>query len=329
MSNEANTSDKLLAHIDGLLERERAFREDFSHSLKREILAHIDHKLDRLLARPQALPLTQSARVFMHTNDGHRLILDMNEKFMALHLLEHGQWEDHLRRVMAAILTPGGTYIDIGANIGVHLLYAGHLVGASGKCIAFEPHPVTYAICHENLEINGLLERVLLFDEAVSDVAGQVLDFEYFTQHPAMSGFKVSEARLEKFHGDVQTIKVKTTTIDAVIKAQDIEPDLIKIDIEGFEILALKGGVDTIGASARTCYVIEHEKALTCSVLGYDPIAEIYDMFAGKGYVALALRSDLTIVQLDRDAIVQDNTTDYLFIRPDGPHWPQIAALMA
>jgi FkbM family methyltransferase len=321
--------DKLIEAIEAITLRERAFREDFTHCIKRELTNYIDQAIQSAVRQHIPLAISDNAHVFIHTVDGHRLLLDMREKFMALHLLEHRLWEAHIRFAMQTVLAPGGVYVDVGANIGVHALYASALVQATGRVLAFEPHPLTKSICHQNLEINGLLGRVTLSDLALSDRHGQVVDFEYFPQHPAMSGFKTCTERLEKFNGNVERIKVNTTTIDEVIKASACTPDLVKIDVEGFEYLVLQGATGLLGSCKDTCYLIEYEKQLANSVLGKDPIADIYALVASFGYQPIVVKNDSRLVALSRDQLLAEAGGDYLFVHPASKHHAKIAAALS
>ena len=49
--------------------------------------------------------------------------------------------EKENQRVYAAVVRPGDTVVDAGANWGVHTLYLAKLTGATGRVHAFEPHP--------------------------------------------------------------------------------------------------------------------------------------------------------------------------------------------
>ncbi len=328
MSELSNPESLLLQQIEAITLRERAFREDFTHSIKREITNHIDAAIKNAVTQHIPLSIAENAQVFIHTVDGHRLLLDMREKFMALHLLEHRLWEEHIRLAMSIVLPQGGVFIDIGANIGVHAMYASMLVGTAGSVFAFEPHPRTKAICHQNLEVNGLLDRVKLFDLALADKAGQVVDFEYFPQHPAMSGFKTCAERLQAFNGTVERIQVVTTTLDTVISEHKCVPDLVKIDVEGFELLALKGAHELLDRYKDTCYLIEYNKQLAISVLGSDPIAEIHDIFFSHGFIPIAVKNDVRLARLSREDLFSEAGGDYLFVHPSSKHYLRISAAL-
>lgn len=321
MSVDTELEDRILQKIEALLVRERLFREDFTHRVKDETVAMIGKRSGGSFCNYVPVTFGQQSSIAIHTTDGHRLILDMREKFMALHLLEHREWEGHIRNVMAKILVPGGFYVDVGANIGVHCLYAHALIGATGKIVALEPHPVTRAICRENLEINGMLDDVVLLEFAASDRDQEQVSFEYFPEHPAMSGFQISKERLDKFHGSVETIQTTTTTVDALLQAEPRAADLIKIDVEGFELTVLNGCKQTLAQSRDTCYLIEYGKELAISVMGRDPIAEIHALFHAYGYVAAKVHNDLRLTRVSLEMLLQDAGGDFLFVHPDSKHF--------
>ena len=319
MSSLDEIRDEIFRKFEEIAVRERLFREDFTHAIKRELVDLIDQTIARKIRSEVPLFLHNNSRLFMHTLDGHRLLLDAREKFMALHLLEHGSWEDHIRFAIRALLPAGGTFIDVGANIGVHTLYASTVIGPNGKILAFEPSPATREICRENLEINGLLDQVVLSDFALSEKDGELVDFEHFDQHPAMSGFKIPEERLTKFAGSKNRIRVKTTTIDSIVAALSSPPDLIKIDVEGFELQVLKGSQSTIENCGNVSYIVEYEKALATSVLGFDPINTIFEFFSKNGFNAYSIESNCSFRIIDLANIEAETGVDYLFTKIDVP----------
>lgn len=89
---------------------------------------------------------TLGDKILIYNNDGQRVFLDPQDINISCHMLEHGQWEPQIRKVMRHILEPGDCYIDVGANIGLHALYAGKLIGPTGEMVLFEPNETTYDI---------------------------------------------------------------------------------------------------------------------------------------------------------------------------------------
>lgn len=135
----------------------------------------------------------------------------------------------------------GDVVLDLGANIGTTAMIFSKLVGPQGKVIAVEP--VTHKIIEKNLQANEM-KNVKVLPIAVSNAMGEteieVSDF----------GLDSSIARrsytTEKNYYS-RKIAVQLHTIDQIVKNHNLEKlDLVKMDIEGVEELALQGAIETI-----------------------------------------------------------------------------------
>ena len=139
------------------------------------------------------------------------------------------------------LLSPGDRVLDIGGHIGYTALLAAHHVGPSGRVIVFEPHPANRARIAENLALNpDLAAQITLEPLALSDQVGT-----------ARLGGQESTASL----GD-SGITVSTTTLDAYETEHLLQPGLIKMDIEGAEVLALPAG-ELLWAHVRPVIAVE------------------------------------------------------------------------
>jgi FkbM family methyltransferase len=292
----AGTPPASLSGIDDLLQR------------------RLDEKLNYYFKWRMPLSFPENGKTFIHTNDGHRLYVDPKEPFMTLHLLEHGEWETPVRREIRRELTAGSTFVDIGANIGLHALFAAGLVGESGRVFAVEPHPITMEMLRQNLEINGLLDRVSLSQVAVSNVDDATVTFEYFSEHPAMSGLKVSKEILDKFKGTLERIDVKTITLDSLVVREGLIPDLVKIDVEGFEYTVLEGCVETIEKFPNVRFLMEYGKIMAESVMRPGIGAEIAEFFHEKGFKVSKVEED-RLAAMTYDEFKQDLGGDFIFAR--------------
>lgn len=274
----------------------------------------IDEKLNFYFRWRLPVQLDEQKPIFVHSNDGHRLYLDSREPFMTMHMLEHGEWETPVRRELKRMLTQNSTFIDIGANIGLHAIYASTLVGPSGRIVSLEPHPLTYELHRKNLEINGLLDRVKLICLAASDQAQGNITFEYFSEHPGMSGIKVSPRILEKFKGSVETVEVETTTVDTLVKTHNLSPDLIKIDVEGFEHKVLQGCSETIKNNPKVAFMVEYEKEMAESVLHAGIGVEIANFFSSQGF-SISRIDEHKLQQVSHLNFQDEKRGDYIFTR--------------
>jgi FkbM family methyltransferase len=256
---------------------------DVARRIKRRAVSSI-------LPRPEfprrvfALPIgPHDTHVLTHSRDGHRIFLDATDLHITLHVLEHGCWEDHIRDVLKRVLGPGATFIDV--NVGLHTLFAASIVGQTGRVIAFEPIPRFLKTLRQNVDVNGLSTVVRCHGMAIADEIGE-RDFSCFTSHPAMSGYEVAMDRLDYFDetvSSIERIKVSTTTLDAALTDVD-RVDAIKIDIEGFEPVALRGAADTLRKHPDVTLIIEWCPLLMQQMSGEGAAERLIAMLEENGF---------------------------------------------
>lgn len=145
-----------------------------------------------------------------------------------------GVWEKLTTELFKKVVKKGDTVVDLGANMGYFTLLASRLVGETGKVYAFEPEPVNYALLLKNLELNGY-DNVVPVQKAVSNVNGKVA----FSIHDTDSGRHVLQQCNDKI-GNGELIEVESVTLDEFFNDKPF-PSVIKMDIEGAELLALLG----------------------------------------------------------------------------------------
>ncbi len=147
--------------------------------------------------------------------------------------------------LMAAYLRPGDGFIDVGANIGSYSLLATSLVSPRGHIDAFEPDPVAAARLRENLELNGIT-NVSVWEAAVSDESGQA----EFVQ-----GWDVSNRLQTAADRGQPTCIVNTTRLDEALESRSYS--MGKLDVEGFELAALRGAVGRLESADPPVWIIE------------------------------------------------------------------------
>lgn len=148
--------------------------------------------------------------------------------------------EPEIQASLKQCLPPGGTFYDIGANIGFFSLVGSRLVGPQGKVFSFEPMPQCVAQTREHAQLNGL-SNITVFEVAVSSRSGT---------ERLLLGRETTWNKLEST-GDAPYIEgqilVQTITIDGLAAQEKLPPpDFIKIDVEGAEVDVLKGMAETI-----------------------------------------------------------------------------------
>lgn len=141
---------------------------------------------------------------------------------------------------IAAALSPGDVFFDVGANVGFFALLAGRIVGTAGSVHAFEPVPANAARIRANARRNGLA-NVDVVEVAISDTAGATTLL--LAAHPG--GAAVASAGVPP--DATGSIQVTTATIDGLVQEGRVPPPaLVKIDVEGAEAQVLAGMVGTM-----------------------------------------------------------------------------------
>jgi len=137
-----------------------------------------------------------------------------------------GRWDDDVGRVILSRLKTDDVFVDIGANVGYFSLLASQICS---KVISFEPNPTCLAQLNRNIEINKR-QNIDVRPVGLADKRG-IAEF-HVANASNIGGGSLREGSGEKF-------SVQLDTLDSQLSAQPIR--LIKIDIEGAEVLALKG----------------------------------------------------------------------------------------
>jgi FkbM family methyltransferase len=148
-----------------------------------------------------------------------------------------GLYEPQETALVRSILRPGMTFVDVGANWGYFTLLGAGLVGESGRVIAIEPDPRIFPILQRNLARNGLT-TVIAMQVAASAERGIVLLRGYVEDQ---GNFGLSRPVLKAAAEDGH-FEVVGEPLDALLDDLGLPTiDLLKVDIEGGEGLALKG----------------------------------------------------------------------------------------
>ncbi|WP_431271380.1 FkbM family methyltransferase [Dankookia sp. P2] len=146
-------------------------------------------------------------------------------------------------------LPPGGLFVDVGANIGNHALFAAGPCGA--RVLAFEPSPALADHCAATLAANGLSARLDLRRLGLGAAPGTA------RLRPG-PGHNAGRTRLDCGEGQVAVAR-----LDDVLAER---PDAIKIDVEGMEPAVLEGARGTLGRHRPAIYVETLEEAAFAAV---------------------------------------------------------------
>lgn len=165
--------------------------------------------------------------ITVQTN-GYSLTISTRDWAVTPILYHKHVWEPEETELVRTILRPGAVFVDVGAHVGYYTLLASGLVGQSGAVYAFEPNPHSFALLRKNMADNHAM-NVFLYPRAVyerNETVQLLCD-----RSPASSTIMSTGSR--------RSVTVEAITLDSVLG--DNKVDLIKMDVEGAEVHALRG----------------------------------------------------------------------------------------
>ena len=151
------------------------------------------------------------------------------------------------------VVRPGMTVIDIGANVGQMTLEMAALVGAGGRVIAIEPGLGNLEYLRQHVEGNGFGDRVTIVQAACADEdGGEVTFFVASTDGQVAavgSGHNIVGADAifkQNSRLQVREQRVPRVSVDGLCIRLGVQPAVIKVDVEGAELLVVKGARKTL-----------------------------------------------------------------------------------
>ena len=183
-------------------------------------------------------------------------------------------YEAKFAKAVQQAVGPGDVVWDIGANLGLYTSVFLDLAGPQGKVIAFEPAPACFAAMQETFKD---VPNVQLMNMAMGNEAGTV-DMELAMEANAPTHSLVSAASDE-------TVAVAIARgDDLVAEGQAPIPNVIKIDVEGFEQEVLLGMAHLLrNKSVREVLLEVHFKLLEVKGTKHAP-TQMVDMLSGEGF---------------------------------------------
>ena len=234
--------------------------------------------MDRLFRRgaPFAARLPASA-------GGYRFGCDLRDS-ISREVFVTGRYAPQETALVRALLSPGGTMVDVGANWGYFTLLGAHLVGRGGRVIAFEPDPRLFAALRANVEGNGL-GWVTPLPLAAAEAPGTLT----LAGHDPEGGNWGLSSLVAAGQGGA-SFQVEAATVDAALDARGIgRVELLKMDIEGAEDRALRGMAAGLAAGRYRRVLVELHPQLHPA--GRALLDEVAETFGRAGYRGWAVDS--------------------------------------
>jgi FkbM family methyltransferase len=217
-----------------------------------------------------------------------RISLDLDIATYPDCMMAFGLYElDSVRVLRRILIHGGGWFVDCGANIGYFSLLAARWCH---RVDAFEPDPPNRERLKANVRANEA-SAVTIHDVAVSDRAGT-----FTLYHPTGGDEQANHGMAGAFAStlsrDAQRFDVRCVRLDEHLRDPSGRvPDVIKIDVEGGELAAIRGMSGWLGAPKPPVIIVEHNPA-TAAAAGFLP-GEMYDTL-------MSVRADLEIFFIGR-----------------------------
>ena len=161
-------------------------------------------------------------------------------------------------------LKPGAVVFDLGAHQGIVAMLLAKEVLPEGKVVAVEGTAHNASVAHKNLALNGI-HNVQIVHALVADASAKSIAFSS-TLNGSVNSSGVGEM-------------VTSVSIDSLAHDQGL-PDVVFIDIEGFECQALKGAA-TVIASGADFFVEIH---VGCGLEAHGTVESVFSYFPVERY---------------------------------------------
>lgn len=180
--------------------------------------------------------------------DGNKIYVHKEDDFISHTLYLNNVWEPFETQLIRKLINSEDIVVDIGAHIGYYTLLTSKLVGKKGAIYSFEPDPDSFKLLKKNVEENNLT-NVTLIKKAVSNKNSSTKLY--------ISSDNKGDHRIFKPERYKRLINIESTTLDTFFKQLNRKINLIKMDIQGAEINAIKGMLHILSKNENLKLILE------------------------------------------------------------------------
>lgn len=164
------------------------------------------------------------------------ILIDNNNGEVDNEIYLHGAFEKPYLELIKNNLNTGGVFVDIGANIGQHSLFASKIVGDTGRVVLFEPLKELCSQIEKSI-IKNKIKNIFINNFGCGD---KEVILPIYSSRKNMGASSVFPSSDKKQNGDIKII------IPDMVLEKESRVDFIKIDTEGYELEVLMGLKETI-----------------------------------------------------------------------------------
>lgn len=163
---------------------------------------------------------------------GHQIAVFPKDQGISRELALYKVHEPLATRLLMQTLTSGMNVVDIGGNIGYYALLEARLVGPTGMVIAIEPMPKNSERLCQNVQANGY-QNIRIHKVAIGDRNGTA---------PMYISKRSNWHSLYPQASSKEEMLVPVCTLDSLLRSYDLASvDLVRMDLEGYEVLVIEG----------------------------------------------------------------------------------------
>ncbi len=189
--------------------------------------------------------------------DGRSLIVDLSTGMQET-VYFIGEYEQPITAIAREMIGEGDVCLDVGANFGWYTTLMSLRAGKSGAVHAFEPMPKTFRELERNREAAAYRDKIYINNFALGD-REDVVQINMFDDLP--SGHASLSAKGE---ARVSAFDCRLTTLDGYLAEHDIrQVDFVKVDIEGAEMMFLRGAERLFKQDVPPVFLMEMALAQT------------------------------------------------------------------
>ena len=188
--------------------------------------------------------------------------------------------EHHVRSWLTEQLKPGHVFFDVGAHHGWVSMWALPLVGEKGSVVSFEPSPANLSILEWHRASNKFSQWTIV-PRAVSESDAEKEFFLVDTGDSPMNSLTSGAPGMPLMSGrEIRKIAIQTISLDTFCSQVHPRPNLVKIDVEGAELLVLRGAAKLLSEFCPTIILAVHPYWLPSGQSSH----QIFDLLTSYGY---------------------------------------------
>ncbi|UUX95154.1 FkbM family methyltransferase [Aquabacterium sp. J223] len=214
--------------------------------------------------------------------DGGEVLASLDE-YVGRSAYFFGDLDPKISQLCRLLLRPGDRALDVGANIGIVTLLMSRLVGSTGQVHSFEPNPVVSSRLMAAVAHSGV-GNVTVYPKALGDQPGKLI----LNVPPDNAG----AASLVHGYAEPGTVRVEVPVVRLDDEISQGPIRLMKIDVEGFELMVLRGARNLLAEMPPDCIVFEHQDRSGGSA------SEVLACLSAAGYRFYAVAKSLLKLRL-------------------------------